>query len=301
MPRDAQEPRRGGLVPVAAVKRLQDPLHLQLFQRVPFRREPQPPPFRRGGDGRDLLRQVLRVDPVPLSHDKETLDRVLQLPDVPRPGVALQPLQGLLAEGHPLRRELGAEIADQQRYVLNPLPQRRELYRNHAQAVVEVLAELPFADPALEVRVGRRHHPEVDLLRRGAAYLLDDPFLQDAQQLGLQLQREVPHLVQEDGPAVGQLELPLLVADGAGEGPLHVPEQLAFQEVPRDGGTVDGDKGSGAARTPRVDGARHQFLAGAGFAGDEDGRLGVGHLAHHREDPLHGAGGPDDALELDPA
>ncbi len=77
-----------------------------------------------------------------------------------------------------------------------------------------------------------------------------------------------------------------------------MPEELAFQEVLRNGRAVHRDEGGFPARAAGVDGPGDQFLARPGLAGDEDGGFGVGHLAHHGEDPLHGAGGPHDAVEL---
>ena len=46
-------------------------------------------------------------------------------------------------------------------------------------------------------------------------------------------------------------------------------EQLAFEELFGDGGAVDGYEGGFGPRAAVVDGLGHDFLAGAGFAGDE--------------------------------
>ena len=53
----------------------------------------------------------------------------------------------------------------------------------------------------------------------------------------------LPHLVQEEGAAVGRLEEALLVLVGVGEGALHVAEQLALQQRVGKGPAVDGDEG----------------------------------------------------------
>ena len=63
-----------------------------------------------------------------------------------------------------------------------------------------------------------------------AADALEPAFLEDAEQLGLHGQRNLADLVEEDGAAVGQLEPALALADGAGEGPFLVAEELAFQQ-----------------------------------------------------------------------
>ena len=65
--------------------------------------------------------------------------------------------------------------------------------------------------------------------------------------------------------------------DGAGEGALFVPEQLALQELRGDGPAVDRDERAVAALGMIVQVARHHLLAGPGLAGDEDFGVGVGH------------------------
>jgi len=52
-------------------------------------------------------------------------------------------------------------------------------------------------------------------------------------------------LVEEDRAAVGQLELAGLLAQGAGEGPLLVAEELGPRAAPRDGPAVHLDERAG--------------------------------------------------------
>jgi hypothetical protein len=107
------------------------------------------------------------------------------------------------------------------------------------------------------------------------------------QQLGLQGQRQLCDLVEDQGPALGEAEQPLAGLMGPGEGALDVPEQLALQQIRRDRPAVDGDEASGAAAAG-VDGARGQLLAGAGFPLDEDrGRPGC-HALDDGADLVHG-------------
>ena len=57
-----------------------------------------------------------------------------------------------------------------------------------------------------QVAVGRGDHPHVHANRLGAAQPRDLVLLQDAQQLDLRGRRQIADLVQEQRPAVGQLE-----------------------------------------------------------------------------------------------
>ena len=102
-----------------------------------------------------------------------------------------------------------------------------------------------------------------------AADALERLLLQQPQHLGLQGQRHVADLVEEQGAAVALLELADAAAVGAGEGALLVAEQLALQQVLRDGGAVERQERRLGAGAVLVDGARDQLLAGAALAGDQ--------------------------------
>src|SRR5207249_9391406 len=82
------------------------------------------------------------------------------------------------------------------------------------------------------------------------------------------------------------LEESLPVLGRARERPLAVAEELALEEALGERGTVDGDEESLAARTGGVDRPRHQLLAGAGLALDEDRRP---RRADARDQVEHGA------------
>ena len=71
---------------------------------------------------------------------------------------------------------------------------------------------------------------------------LELAFLQDPQQLGLQFQRQIADLVEEQRPAVRQLEPALPRRDGAGERAALVAEQLAFDQRRRQRRAVDADQ-----------------------------------------------------------
>jgi hypothetical protein len=70
----------------------------------------------------------------------------------------------------------------------------------------------------------------------------------------------------------------LFVPEGPGEGPPEVTEKLAFDEGFRNGAAIDGGERLVPAQTLMVNGARHQFFAGAAFTGDENGGVGARHL-----------------------
>ncbi len=134
--------------------------------------------------------------------------------------------------------------------------------------------------------MGGGDHPHVQRFDLVGAERLDLLFLQHAQQLGLQRQRQVADFVEEQRAAVGHLELadaPLAL--GAGEGARCGAEQLRLDQGFRNRGDVDRDEGAVGPWRQVVDALGQQLLAGAGLAPDQ-----------HRGVQLRGA--PGLALDL---
>ena len=107
------------------------------------------------------------------------------------------------------------------------------------QAGEEIAAELPLLHVLVQIAVRRAHDADVHVLGRRRAEREDLARLEDAQELRLRVERHVADLVEEERPAVGELDEPGLVAVGAGERAAAVAEELALEEVVRDGGAVD--------------------------------------------------------------
>ena len=98
--------------------------------------------------------------------------------------------------------------------------------------------------------------------RRLAADTVEGAVFEEAQQLRLELQVELADLVEEEDAvprAFGVAEMP---SRGAGEGAAFVAEQLALQEVLRNGGAVHGDE------RPRLRAAQPVQVAGADLLAD---------------------------------
>ena len=89
-----------------------------------------------------------------------------------------------------------------------------------------------------QVAVGRGHHPDVDGDGVGAADRLDLAGLQRAQELGLQLERQLGDLVEEERAVIGGDHQPALVVVGARERAAHVAEERRLDERLRHGGAV---------------------------------------------------------------
>ena len=169
---------------------------------------------RRGlGAGRlHVRREVLLADHVALHQDHGALDGVAELADVPGPGVALEHVheRGGRDALHVLAGlgvELLDEVVDEERHVLAALLERRQPDGEDVEPEVEVLAEPPAADLLLQVPVGGADDAHVHLHLGAPAQPPDLPLLEHPQELGLQLQRQVPDLVEEERAVVRHLEV----------------------------------------------------------------------------------------------
>src|SRR5690606_30015487 len=93
--------------------------------------------------------------------------------------------------------------------------------------------------------------------------------LEDAEQLRLHVERQLPDLVEEHRAPSGELESALSRVDGARIRPPLVPEELALDQVVADGATVHDEELVLAVQALVVNGAREHVLASAGFAFDQ--------------------------------
>ena len=104
----------------------------------------------------------------------------------------------------------------------------------------------------------------------------------------MQLERHVTDFVQEQRAPFSLLETAPAHGLRAGERAAFVAEEFALEQVFGDGCGVDGHKGAAGARRMLVQGPRHQFLAGAGFARDEHGDMALAQTPDGAKYILHG-------------
>src|SRR5919198_4378781 len=161
------------------------------------------------------------------------------------------------AEGRPLLAIVLTVLAQEEIEVYGdlfaPFPQWRKVDGDHVQAVKQVFAKKTLLHGFFQGPVGRGQYADIESSIVVAAQARELAVLQDAQQLGLRRGMHLADLIQEDGPAVGLLELAQLLALGAGESAGLVSEQFAFQQFVRDGCAVDLNEGLVAAGGIAVD------------------------------------------------
>src|SRR6202007_1458336 len=98
------------------------------------------------------------------------------------------------------------EIADQEGNVFPALAEGREENGEDVEAVIKVAAEFFFGDELGKVRIGGGDDAHIDANGAIAAEALEFLFLENAEQFGLEFEREIADFVEEDRAAVGKFE-----------------------------------------------------------------------------------------------
>src|SRR5438270_3439630 len=296
-PGDAQLPRGAGQVAGGFRDRRGVQLALDFTQRACRQRA-----YRRRralmADRLRVARHLLETDRLGRREVDLPFDPVLQLAHVAWPGVPLQRAQRLLAddpEPAALRGGVPAqEVLRQRPDVLGPVPQRRDDDAQHVQPVEEIGAEAPRVRCIANGAVGRRHDAGVHRAGPARPQARHRALLQRAEELRLQVERQLDDVVEQERATVGQLEFPRAAARaGAGECPGLVAEELALEQLPRNRRAVDRDERAVAPRPAAVDRLREDLLAHARLAFDEQARAAGCGDARELADRGGGRAGPD--------
>jgi len=273
---DAEELRTEAFVPPDVRQGGVDDPPFDLLERRSHHEGERSPVSRDAPAAAHLGRQIVDLDRGSARKHHGALDGVLELAHVARPLVAAQRLRGgarksrqvaVVARGISLKEVLG-----QERDIVAAIAQRRDRHRDDVEAIVEILAEAPLPHGGAQVLIGGGHQAQVHL-QGPPAEPLDLPLLQHAQQLHLDVRRDLPDLVEKQRAPVGLDEPPVVALGRASEGPLFVPEQLRLEDRLRQRGAVDRHERAAGARRAVVDGTRQQLLAGPRFAEQQHRRL----------------------------
>ncbi len=128
---------------------------------------------------------------------------------MPGPGVADERVTRVVAERERApggRADAGEQVACERLDLDHALAQRRQLDRDDAEAVIEVLAKAPGGDGARQIDVGRGENARIHRARGALAEAAELALLDQAQELHLQRQRHVADLVQEQRAAARELD-----------------------------------------------------------------------------------------------
>ena len=269
--------RRTRDVARVAGQRLDEQTPLRLVARGLQRRQR----LRRPADRLEF--EVLGTQIGILRHDDGALHAVLEFAHVAGPCMRHDGAQCGLREALDAALVLAPveleEVLGEQAQVVAAFAQRWHLDHDHAEPVVEVLAEATVGDHRLEVAIGGGDDAGIDGARLEPADALHDMVLQEAQELDLQRRGGRGDLVEEDRAVVALLEFADALVHRAGERSAFVPEQFAFKERGGECGAVDADQAGGGAFAVAMNDSRQQFLSCAAFAADQNGGVTAGDLA----------------------
>src|SRR5262249_51586053 len=138
---------------------------------------------------------------------------------------------------------LAEKAGDEPRNVVRPLPERWNADVEHVEPIVEVGTKVPFGHGLAQVAVRRGNHPHVGSHRAGAAQTHELALLEHAEKLRLCGRRHFSHLVEEQHAARGELNLSGFELLSAGERAALEAEQLRFEQLLWQRGTIDRDEG----------------------------------------------------------
>src|SRR5882724_2493806 len=169
--------------------------------------------------------------------------------------------------------EVSQECFSHWQQIIFPIAQWWNADLEYLEAVVQVFPELSALDLLPQVSIGRGDDADLRLHRLGAAQALELALLQHPQKLRLRRGAHLAHLVEEQHATRRQLELAWLGLDRAGKGTAFVPEQLRFEQLFGERGTVDGHERAVLARRRSVNEPRHHLLPCAGLPLKQDRRV----------------------------
>src|SRR6202008_2760426 len=129
--------------------------------------------------------------------------------------------------------------------------------------------ECPCGNRFLQVAVGRSQDAYIHRNRVAVADALDLPVLKDTQQCDLSCTGQIADFVEENRAAVGGFESPQTSLKRARERALLVAKEFRRDERGWDGRAVHSNERAIGTMRLLVNGSCDQFLATAGFTGDQ--------------------------------
>ena len=178
-------------------------------------------------------------------------------------------------------------------HIPTTLTEWRYPHVDSTKAIEEIGSEQPPVDQFAEATIGGSDDADIDSMSTVAA----DPFhrevLNRPQQLGLGRHREIRNFVEEQGSAVGVLELSAAAADTGGS-PFLNPEQFRLEEGLHKCGAVDGHEWSAPPPAQLVNLTRDEFLTDTALTFEKHGEIGIRHTLDSGPQGSHDRGRSDE-------
>src|SRR4051812_34927034 len=117
------------------------------------------------------------------------------------------------------------EMCGKRQDILDSLPKRRKGQSRPAETEIKITPESPFTNSDIDCLVSGRNDPDINRRGTRTSYCLHYFFLQNAKELGLKLDRQVPNLIEKQCAAMGLKELAWIRLDGPGEGSFFMAKE----------------------------------------------------------------------------
>jgi hypothetical protein len=134
-------------------------------------------------------------------------------------------------------------------------------------------------------------------MRLTASKALEFLVLQDPEQLRLQRQGNVSNFVEKQSPSVRHVETANFLGERSGESALFVSKKFAFEQVKRDGSTIQLHERAPAPWADIVNGAGDQLLTCTRLSEDQHRGIGRCDSFHLREHKVEGRAVTYDLVE----
>src|SRR5271157_657652 len=182
------------------------------------------------GQAGTLELQLVHSEVVTFRQQDCTLQNVAQLANVPGPGVLLERvrcrfLDSHLAPGAVLSQTI-EKMLREYRDIFHALAQWRHSERNNVYPEIKIAAKFLLPDQVQEFAMGCGNQADVDGSVTHVPQTAKHPIFQHLEQLGLNLQVDVPDFIQEYCATIGNLEQTLFRIQSAGECALFVTEKF---------------------------------------------------------------------------
>src|ERR1700733_9341965 len=194
-----------------------------------------------------------------------SLDEVFQLADISGPMPLQEGIHGFAGNGLDSMIQAAGkfpdEVANQQRNVLAPLPQRRKTNGKNVHAIEKVTAKLFLGNALCQIPVGSCNQPQVHFDGPRSSQPFELMVLQHAERLGLHFQGDFADFIEEQRALISQFQAADLLTNGAGKRSFLMPKQFAFQKASGDRSAIQGNKIAALALAGAMDGTCYQTFA----------------------------------------
>ena len=215
-----------------------------------------------------MFGQHLGCDEPYLRQDAHLFGDVSQLSHISRPLVGLH--HHLRLWGQPdgfgdivFLGRIQCELLEEEHHIRFAVPQRRHLYVDGAQSVIEVFTELPLSDGMGDIHISGCHYSCIGLTWFTTSHTYVFSCLQYTQESGLCAHGQFAHFVQEECASVGSTEVTFMLSYGTGESTFLVTKQFAVNGTFGYGTAVDGYVAFSLAPTMVMYDAWYDLLAHA--------------------------------------